>query len=137
VAGGSILRAIFVWLTLIITAFLFLLNLGLVIVFRKRKKTEVLSYIGAGLIELAVFCVVLLFHLGVLTSIPFHLPPGLSFNRAEIAAALALGIGLFPAAYWHRVSMAQLRARMEQDARLMKMRSDGGVRIKTPEEWMT
>ncbi|GER82524.1 MAG: hypothetical protein IMW90_03295 [Thermogemmatispora sp.] len=131
------MRAIFVWLTLIITAFLFLLNLGLVIVFRKRKKTEVLSYIGAGLIELAVFCVVLLFHLGVLTSIPFHLPPGLSFNRAEIAAALALGIGLFPAAYWHRVSMAQLRARMEQDARLMKMRSDGGVRIKTPEEWMT
>ncbi|MBX5458296.1 MAG: hypothetical protein IRZ31_15490 [Thermogemmatispora sp.] len=131
------MRAIFVWLTLIITAFLFLLNLGLLIVFRKRKKTEVLSYIGAGLIELAVFCVVLLFHLGVLTSIPFHLPPGLSFNRAEIAAALALGIGLFPAAYWHRVSMAQLRARMEQDARLMKMRSDGGVRIKTPEEWMT
>ncbi|WP_052887702.1 hypothetical protein [Thermogemmatispora carboxidivorans] len=131
------MRAIFVWLTLIITAFLFLLNLGLVIVFRRRKKTEVLSYIGAGLIELAVFCVVLLFHLGVLTSIPFHLPPGLSFNRAEIAAALALGIGLFPAAYWHRVSMAQLRARMEQDAKLMKMRSDGGVRIKTPEEWMT
>nr|BBH94596.1 hypothetical protein KTA_27950 [Thermogemmatispora argillosa] len=131
------MRTVFVWLTLIITAFLFLLNLGLVIIFRKRKKTEVLSYIGAGLIELAVFCVVLLFHLGVLTSIPFHLPPGLSFNRAEIAAALALGIGLFPAAYWHRVSMAQLRARMEQDARLMKMRSDGGVRIKTPEEWMT
>ncbi|WP_376796223.1 hypothetical protein [Thermogemmatispora sp.] len=131
------MRTIFVWLTLIITAFLFLLNLGLVIVFRKRKKTEVLSYIGAGLIELAVFCVVLLFHLGVLTSIPFHLPPDLSFNRAEIAAALALGIGLFPAAYWHRVSMAQLRARMEQDAKLMKMRSDGGVRIKTPEEWMT
>ncbi|MBX5450979.1 hypothetical protein [Thermogemmatispora sp.] len=131
------MRTIFVWLTLIITAFLFVLNLALVIIFRKRKKTEVLSYIGAGLIELAVFCVVLLFHLGVLTSIPFHLPPGLSFNRAEIAAALALGIGLFPAAYWHRVSMAQLRARMEQDARLMKMRSDGGVRIKTPEEWMT
>ncbi len=131
------MTTIFVWLTLVITAFLFLLNVVLAMVFRRRGALEVLSYTGAGLVELAAFCVVLLFHLRILASIPFHLPPGLSFNRVEIAAALALGIGLFPAAYWHRVSMAQLRARMEQDARLMKMRSDGGVRIKTPEEWMT
>jgi hypothetical protein len=132
-----LLTTVFVWLTLIITAFLFALNTALTVLFRKRGAAEVLSYVAAGLIELAAFCVVLLFHLGILTSIPFHLPPGLSFNRAEIAAALALGIGLFPAAYWHRVSMSQLRTRMAEDARLMKMRSDGGVRIKTPEEWMT
>ena len=51
--------------------------------------------------------------------------------------ALALAIGLIPAAYWHRTSMAQLRQRMADDAKVIKNR-EGGVRIRSnaPGEWL-
>src|SRR5207248_11505621 len=56
---------------------------------------------------------------------------------AEIGAAIALGTGRFPAGYWHRTSASQLRARIAQDAKVIKER-DGGVRVRSnaPGEWM-
>jgi uncharacterized membrane protein len=118
-----------------ITGFLCLLNIGLAIVFRKKHIVEILSYYGACIFELAVFLFVLALHLSIITKVPYPLPPGLPFSRAEIGAAIALGIGLFPAAYWHRSPVSDLPARIAQDAKVMKDR-DGGVRIKTPGEWI-
>ena len=120
-----------------VTGFLCILNAVFAYIFRKRHTGEVLSYLAVGLIELAIFGFVLVLRLGVLTSVPYPLPPGLSFNRAEIGAALAIGIGLFPAAYWHRTSMAQWRERMARDAKALKER-DGGVHVRSnaPGEWM-
>lgn len=120
-----------------VTAFLFLLNLALAITFRKRRSLEVLTYVAAGLIELAVFLFLLSLRLGILTHVPFNLPAGLPINRAEIGGTLALAIGLFPAAYWHRMSMSQLRQRMADDAKVIKNR-EGGVRIRSnaPGEWL-
>jgi hypothetical protein len=79
----------------------------------------------------------LFLRLGILTHIPYHLPPHLPFNRAEIGAAIAIGIGLFPAAYWHRTSVSQVRERMAKDAHVLKER-DGGVHVRSnaPGEWM-
>jgi hypothetical protein len=127
------LTNILITVILVCAGFLCVLNAALAIAFRRRQAREVLCYIAAGLIELAIFAVVLALRVGILKSIPFHLPPGLSFNRAEIGAPLTLGIGLFPAAYWHRTSLSQLRARMARDAQVMHER-DGGVRIKAPGE---
>jgi len=131
------LTTILIPISLWITGFLCLLNAAFAYIFRKRHTGEILSYLAVGLVELAVFTFVLVLHLGLLTSVPYPLPPGLSFNRAEIGAALAIGIGLFPAAYWHRTSIAQWRARMAKDAKALKER-DGGVRVRsnTPGEWM-
>lgn len=126
--------SIFVTVTLIVTGFLFLLNVIFAIVRRKKPTLEVASYIAATIIELAVFIVVLLFRVGAI-KIPFSLPSHLSFNRAEIAAALSLGLGLFPAAYWQGTSWSQLRKRMEDDAKVLKQR-DGGVRVRAPGEWI-
>ena len=122
---------------LFVAAFLFLLNAALAIVFRKRRAVEVSSYIAAGLIELAIFVFVLLLQIGVLTHIPLHLPAGLPFDRAMIGGTIALAVGLFPAAYWHRMSMSQLRQRMADDAKVIKNR-EGGVRIRSnaPGEWL-
>ena len=122
-------------LTLWITGFLCLLNIGLAIVFRKKRSREILSYCIVGAFELAVFAFALILHLGLITKVPYHLPPGLPFNRAEIGAAIALGLGLFPAAYWHRSPISELPARIAEDAKVMKDRN-GGVRIKTPGEWI-
>lgn len=124
-------------ITLYITGFLCLLNIALALYFRQQRRGEVLSYYGAFGIELVIFVFALLLHLGVVTSVPYHLPPGLQFNRAEIGAAIAIGLGLFPAAYWHRASWSELNARMAQDAKVLKER-DGGVRIRknAPGEWM-
>lgn len=129
------LTNILITVILVVSGFLCILNAALAVAFRKRRISEVLSYVAAGLIELVIFAAVLALRVGILKSIPFHLPPGLSFNRAEIGAPLTLGLGLFPAAYWHRTSLAQLRARMARDAQVMHER-DGGVRIKTPGEWI-
>lgn len=132
------MTTLFISLTLGITGFLCILNAIFAVVFRKRRITEVLSYLAAGLLELAIFGVALAIRLGIVTSIPYHLPPGLSFNRAEIGAALAVGIGLLPAVYWHRTSASKIRARMAQDAKVIKER-DGGVHVrsKTPRgDWM-
>ena len=124
-------------LNLIFTGLLCILNIAFAIVYRKRRTAELLSYIAAIVIEAALFVFTLLLRLGILTHIPFHLPPHLPFNRAEIGAAIAIGIGLFPAAYWHRTTVSQMRERMAKDAQVLKER-DGGVHIRSnaPGEWM-
>jgi hypothetical protein len=127
----------FISLTLLITALLCVLNIAFALVYRKRRRAEFLSYIAAALIELGLFVFTLFILLGILTHIPFHLPPHLPFNRAEIGTAIAIGVGLFPAAYWHRTSISQVRERMAKDAQVLK-EQDSGVRIRsnTPGEWM-
>ncbi len=126
-----------VTVTVFVTAFLFLLNLVLAIVSRKRSALVVLSFAGAALIELAIFVFVLLLRIGILTHSPITLPGGLPFNQSEIGGTLALAIGLFPAAYWQRMSMSQLRQRMADDAKVIKNR-EGGVRVRSnsPGEWL-
>lgn len=128
---------IFIYLTLLITGFLCVLNATFAVMFRKRRMIEILSYIAAGLLELGIFVFALLLRLGILTHIPYNLPPSLPFHRAEIGAAIAIGIGLFPAAYWHRTSVAQVRQRMANDAHVLKQQ-DNGVRVRSnaPGEWM-
>ena len=127
----------FISLTLLITALLCVLNVAFTLVYRKRRRAEFLSYIAAALIELGLFVFTLFILLGILTHIPFHLPPHLPFNRAEIGTAIAIGLGLFPAAYWHRTSISQVRERIAKDAQVLKER-DSGVRIRSnaPGEWM-
>ena len=96
-----------------------------------------MSYLVVSLVELVILALALVLRLGILTSVPYHLPPGLSFSRAEIGAAFAVGIGLFPAAYWHRNSVSKLRARIEQDGKVMKERErEVYVRSNTPGGWM-
>jgi len=97
----------------------------------------VLSYLAVGVLELGIFAFVLTLHLGILRGIPFRLPSHWPFTRTEIGATIAIGIGLLPAAYWHRTSASQIRARMAQDAKVIKQQ-DGGVRVRSnaPGEWM-
>src|SRR5712692_1685908 len=120
-------------LIIAITGFLCILNAIFTVAFRKRRNREVLSYLTAGLIELAILGAVLAIHFGILTSIPYNLPPGLPFNRAELGAALAVGIGLLPAAYWHRTSATQLRVRMAEDAKVIKEHDGVHARANTSE----
>lgn len=131
------MTSFFISLNLIFTGLLCILNIAFAIVYRKRRTAELLSYIAAIVIEAALFVFTLLLRLGILTHIPFHLPPHLPFNRAEIGAAIAIGVGLFPAAYWHRTTVSQMRERMAKDAQVLKER-DGGVHIRSnaPGEWM-
>jgi len=128
---------IFISLTLVITSLLCLLNIIFAIAYRKRRAVELLSYIAAAVLEVGMFVFTLLLRLGILTHIPYHLPPHLPFDRAEIGTAIAIGVGLFPAAYWHRTSISQVRERMAKDAQVLKER-DGGVHIRSnaPGEWM-
>ena len=56
-------------------------------------------------------------------------------NRAEIAVALAIGIGLFPAVLWHGITLSELRKRIAEDGKTMN-RHTAGVRVKRPEEWV-
>src|SRR5215470_10053298 len=116
-------------LSLGITAFLCGLNIIFAVAFRTRHIRETLSYLVAGLLELVIFAVALALRLGILTTIPYHLPPGLPFNRSEIGAALAVGIGLLPAAYWHRTSATQLRVRIAEDAKIIK-EHNGAVHVR-------
>ena len=113
-------------LTLWISLFLCLLNIGLAIFFRKRRLREVVSYYVACVFELAIFVFALLLHLNLITKVPYNLPPG-----------LPIGIGLFPAAYWHRINVSELPKRIADDAKVIKER-DGGVHVRsnTPGEWM-
>lgn len=122
-----------IWLA----GFLCALNITLAFLFRKRSLKEVISYYVVIVLELAIFVFALLFRVGIITSVPYHLPPGLQFNRAEIGATIAIALGLFPAAYWHRTSLSDLNTRMAQDAKVLKERN-GGVRIRenAPGEWM-
>ncbi|GAC1427508.1 MAG: hypothetical protein PVS3B3_16070 [Ktedonobacteraceae bacterium] len=125
-------------ISLWITGFLCLLNIGLAIIYRQKQAKEVISYYAVFTFELIIFVFALLLHLGVIAHVPFPLPPGLPFNRAEIGAAIAIGLGLFPATFWHRTSFSDIGVRMAEDAKTMKDR-DGGVKIgrrSTPGEWM-
>lgn len=131
------MNAILLWITLGLTGFLCILNAALAYVFRKRQKREIFSYLAAGSIELIALAAVLFLRLGGIHHIPYRFPASLPFTRSEIGAALAIGVGLFPAAYWHRTSLAQLRARMAADAKVMKDREAGvQVRQQAPGEWM-
>lgn len=131
------MTSILIAVTLVITCALFVLNVLLALIFRKRQAREILSYVVMGFVEFVLFGFTLLLRLGVLRHVPYHLPPGLPFNRAEIGAAISIGMGLFPAAYWHRTSIAKMRARMEQDAQTLK-KHEAGVRVgsNTSGEWM-
>lgn len=133
----SPLTSTLVTVMLFVTAFLFVLNLVLAIIARKRRALVVLSFVAASVGELAIFIFLLLLRMSILTHIPLSLPAGLPVNRAEIGSTLALAIGLFPAAYWQRMSMAQLRQRMAEDAKVIKNR-EGGVRVRSnaPGEWL-
>ena len=125
-------------ISLWVTGFLCLLNVGLAIVYRQKQAKEVISYYAVFVFELLIFVFALLLHIGIITHVPFPLPPGLPFNRAEIGAAIAIGIGLLPATFWHRTSFSDIGARMAEDAKTMKDR-DGGVKIgrkSAPGEWM-
>ncbi len=131
------MTSIIISVTLGVASFLCLLNAVFAVIFRRRHLSEVLSYLAAGLIELAIFGFVLAFRLGILTHIPYHLPQHLPFSRAEIGAAIAIAIGLFPAAYWHRSSGSHLRAHIERDAQAMKEQEAAvHVRSNVPGEWM-
>lgn len=131
------LTSTLITVTLFGTFFLFILNMALAITFRKRRLIEVLSFSAASLIELAFCIFALILQLHILTRVPFSLPAHLPINRAELGGTLALAIGLFPAAYWHRTSLTQLRQRMADDAKVIKNRQ-GGVRIRSnaPGEWL-
>ena len=125
-------------ISLWVTGFLCLLNIGLALVYRQKQAREVISYYAVFTFELIIFVFALLLHLGVVTRVPFPLPPGLPFNRAEIGAAIAIGVGLFPATFWHRTSFSDIGTRMAEDAKTMNDR-DGGVKIgrkSRPGEWM-
>jgi hypothetical protein len=121
--------------TLWLTGFLCVLNLGLAYIYRKKQVAERVSYFGVLSVELVIFMFALLLSLRVIGHIPFPLPPGLPFDRAEMGAAIAIAIGLFPATYWHRVSLSETRARIVQDAKTLKERN-GGIRVKAPGEWI-
>lgn len=127
----------FVLLTVWITGFLFVLNIALAIIFRARPKWEVISYYVVGVVELAIFIFALLILLNVITQFPYHLPPGLPVNATQLGAALSIGLGLFPAAYWHRINLSDLPKRIAEDANTMKGR-EAGVRVRKsgPGEWM-
>jgi len=121
-------------ISLWITGFLCLLNIGLAIFYRAQNKKEVISYYAVSFLELAIFVFALLFYLGIITrsQIPYPLPPKLPVNRAEIAATLAIGIGLFPAALWHKINVSELPKRIAEDAKTVK---GPGISVHDPEQW--
>jgi len=125
--------------TLWITAFLCLLNVAMALFFHRQRNKERLSYWLAFGFELAVFVFALLFQFDVITQqqIPYSLPPNLPVNRAEILAALAIGIGLFPAAYWRRINLKELPGRIAEDGKTLKA-GNATVRIRDsgPNGWM-
>jgi hypothetical protein len=133
----NLLTNTLVTVTLWITGFLILLNVVCALLFRKRRPVEILFYVAAAAIELGIFVVALLFRVGVLKHLPYHLPPGLPFDLAEIGAAIAVGIGLFPVSFWHRTSATQLRARIAKDTQdMQKHQPNVRVRSNAPGEWM-
>jgi predicted membrane channel-forming protein YqfA (hemolysin III family) len=117
-----------------ITGFLCLLNIALAILFRKNKRPEVISYYIAFVFQFLLFIAALLTLLGVISGSFFTLPGGLPFNQAEIGVALAIGIGLFPAAYWHRINVSELPKRIAEDGKTMN--NNVRVRNSLPGEWM-
>lgn len=133
----NLLTNTLVTVTLWITGFLVLLNVACAIFFRKRRTLELFFYVAAALIEAGIFVFALLFRVGVLTHLPYHLPPGLPFDLAEIGAAIAVGIGLFPVSFWHRSSATQIRARIARDTQDMQNhQANVRVRSNAPGEWM-
>lgn len=135
--GLSATTRLFVPIALWLAGFLCLLNIVLAILFRKNPRLEVVSYFAACGVELVILVLALLVHIGTISKLPFYLPPSLPINQAEIAAALAIGIGLFPAAYWHRINVSELPKRIAEDGKTMKSSKEGvHVRTGKPGEWM-
>lgn len=137
---GTVLAAIsprqatVITIVLWISAFLCILNVVLALIYRGRAKREVLSYYAICVLEVAIFAFALLLILGVISQVPFHLPPGLPVDRIDIGAALAFGIGLFPAAFWHRVNLSDLPKKLSEDSKTMK--SGKGNVSDAPGKWM-
>jgi hypothetical protein len=131
------LHTLIIFVTIVVLALLGILNGIFALIFRRRQKREVISYISIGALELLFLALVLVLRIGGIHHIPYRFPASLPVSRTEVGAALAIGIGLFPIAYWHRTSTTDLRTRMAADARIMKERT-GGVQIReqTPGEWM-
>ena len=131
------MTSIIINLSLGATILLVLLNVAFAVIFRKKRRGESISYVVVALLEMGIFVFVLALRLRLLSAVPYHLPRGLPFSRAELGAAIAIGVGLFPAAYWHRTSTAQLRARLEADAKMLKEQEKSvRVRSSAPGEWM-
>jgi hypothetical protein len=127
-------------MTLWVTGFLCVLNVGLALLFRKKQMREVLSYYIACGAELVIFIAVLLLYMRVISHVPYLLPLGLDLSHVETATAIALAIGLFPAAYWHRSPFSELPGRIAKDAKAMK-EEKGSVRVRAnggnpPDEWV-
>jgi len=126
-------------ITLWITGLLCLLNIVLVLVFRHRGKSEIAAYYTSCGIELVIFVFFLLYYAHVITraDIPVYLPPKLPFNLAQIGATLAIGMGLFPIAYWHHVNLSDLPGRIARDGQEMK-EQHAGVRVRDSShgEWL-
>ena len=131
------MTGIIIIFTIAATLLLFLLNVAFAVIFRKRRKKEAITYMVVALLEVAIFAFALAWRMRLLPAVPYHLPQGLPFNRAELGAAIAIGVGLFPAAYWHRTSTTQLRARLAADAKMLKEQEKSvRVRSNAPGEWM-
>lgn len=123
--------------TLWLTGFLSIVNIGFAFLYKKRKAAERISYSVALGVELVIFVFALLLHFRTIHHVPFPLPPGLPIDRAEIGAAIAIAIGLFPVTYWHRISLSEVGTRMAQDAKSLKAQ-ESSIRVesKAPGEWM-
>lgn len=123
---------------LCVTGFLCLLNVALAVFYRRNKRIEVITYYAAFGFELILFVAALLVLLHVFSQSFFRLPAGLPINQGEIGVALAIGLGLFPAAYWHRINIAELPKRITEDGKNMK-NNQANVRVRDrsiPGEWM-
>ncbi|GCE17859.1 hypothetical protein [Dictyobacter kobayashii] len=121
-----------------VTGFLCVLNVALAIFYRRNKRAEVVSYYAAFAFELVLFVAALLVLLHVISQSFFRLPAGLPINQGEIGIALAIGLGLFPAAYWHRINISELPKRITEDGKNMK-NNQANVRVRDrsiPGEWM-
>jgi hypothetical protein len=118
-----------------VTGLLAVLNIILAIVYRGRGWKEVASYGAAALIELVAFTLSILFLTGVIADVPFHLPPNLPFSQAYIGAALALGLGLLPVTFWHRVNVSELPKRIAEDGKSFDS-AQAKVRVRSPGEWI-
>jgi hypothetical protein len=131
------LHTILIVVIFVVLALLCILNGLFALVFRKRQRREVLSYVAVAALELLFFAFVLALRIGGIHHIPYRFPASLPVSRTEVGAALAVGIGLFPAAYWHHTSTSDLRAKMAADAKIMKERTSAvHVREQAPGEWM-
>ncbi|GLV57360.1 hypothetical protein KDH_41960 [Dictyobacter sp. S3.2.2.5] len=138
ISGLSFKSTAVIPVVLCVTGFLCLINVGLAIFYRHNKRAEIITYYAAFAFELILFVAAFLVLLGVFSQSFFRLPAGLPINQGEIGVALAIGLGLFPAAYWHRINISELPKRITEDGQNLK-NNQIDVRIRDrsiPGEWM-